>query len=262
MPKLLVVLTAALILSAAADVPDRPDLPDHRVVAGRLSDADLERLTADGVSIIDLDATEMLEIDAVRTALRAADAEMRSVALHGRHGDRVGEAWGAYLALDRGVEPGKAVAAAKSVGLADPRTEARLRAELHPDGDSWTRVDPHEMDDARRTQMKQALLARDMMFTRLFATLGAVLGQPEPDGGAVAAISVCKDEAPRIECFAVNPSNPLEVGEHSACWSCESRPLECRPVAERVAGSGRTGGLDGRHDRRSDLATNANTARF
>ncbi|HMN95023.1 MAG TPA: DUF3365 domain-containing protein [Phycisphaerales bacterium] len=84
-----------------------------------------------------------------------------------------------------------------ATGSTERRSDAgSARTPSPPEG--WEAVDPLSLSVAERALRDRATSARDAMFGRLFARLGAVLAEPPPEGGAVAAIAVCKAEAPQI----------------------------------------------------------------
>jgi len=172
-------------------------------------------------------------LDRARQLLRSVDDAGEIAALHCRTGNRIAPAWAAFRAIDQGVPIAQALMEAKALRLVDPLAEAHLREYLrrnaaprsdpdrnddldeHPkDAATWRRVTPADVDDSRRTQMREALMAREMMFSRLFATLGAVLDRPV-DGGPVAAIAICRDEAPRIA-ISVAQERSVMIGRTSA----------------------------------------------
>jgi protein tyrosine phosphatase (PTP) superfamily phosphohydrolase (DUF442 family) len=149
--------------------------------------------------------TDALLLEA-REEFRTAVQESRVLALHCRTGNRVGPGWAMHRALDMGDSLEDSIAAAKAVGLVDPLYESITRDAIRRAnatdgaGPLWTPIDaPRSLAEAE--QKSRAEDARAEMFSRLVAALGAAMSAPAADGtpaGPVAAIAVCKTEAPRI----------------------------------------------------------------
>lgn len=147
-------------------------------------------------------------LDQARARLREADLKGHPAALHCRTGNRVGPAWAAYRALDMGVPVEQAFAEARAVGLVDPLLESAardaVRRALAPKGQgssTWTSVEPSSLSTVQAAQRLRAEEARNVMFSRLFAALGQAMSKPGDDGkpvGPAGALSVCKQEAPKI----------------------------------------------------------------
>lgn len=154
-------------------------------------------------------------VDAARAALREADAKGEALALHCRTGNRVGPAWIAYRTLDRGVPLARAVAEARSMGLATPLLEARARDYVRrsmPEREAWTTLDVAALDASALAAYERAQDARDAMFGRLLEALGAAMSEPE--GSPARAIAVCRDLAPKIA-QATSREHDLLIGRTS-----------------------------------------------
>lgn len=66
-------------------------------------------------------------LDSARAAIKAADEKGETAALHCRTGNRVGPAWAAYRALDKGVPVEQAINEARAMQMIDPQLEAKAR---------------------------------------------------------------------------------------------------------------------------------------
>lgn len=147
-------------------------------------------------------------LDAVREEYRAAAAGDLVLALNCRTGGRVGPGLAAYLALDEGVPLPRALYVGRAVGLVDPLYESRTRdyirrtlAEREGRAVSWQVVSADVLTPEQQRQKTLAEQARAEMFGRLFKRLGEAMAAAGADGqpvGPAGAVSVCKDEAPKI----------------------------------------------------------------
>ncbi|MBI1302373.1 MAG: DUF3365 domain-containing protein [Phycisphaera sp.] len=193
--------------------------------------------------------TDALLLEA-REEFRAAAQDGSVLALHCRTGNRVGPGWAMHRALDKGDSIEDAIVAAKAVGLVDPLYESITRDAIRrakaADGAEplWTEIDaPRTAAEAE--QKSRAEDARAEMFSRLVAALGEAMSAPAADGtpaGPVAAISVCKTEAPRIA-QAVAREKGVMIGRTSdrlrntanaaPAWAVEL--LSPRPESARLA---------------------------
>lgn len=66
-------------------------------------------------------------LDSARAAIKAADEKGETAALHCRTGNRVGPAWAAYRALDKGVPVEQAINEARAMQMIDPQLEDKAR---------------------------------------------------------------------------------------------------------------------------------------
>ena len=158
-----------------------------------------------------------------REAFRTAERGGAVLALHCRTGNRVGPGWAMHRALDKGDSLEDAIMAAKAVGLVDPLYESitrdairRAKAEGGGAAVKWAAIDAPR-SEAEEAQKALADDARVEMFTQLVAALGEAVAAPSADGsvgGPVAAISVCKTEAPRIA-QAVSREKGVMIGRTS-----------------------------------------------
>jgi uncharacterized protein (TIGR01244 family) len=163
-------------------------------------------------------------LDQARALLREADLKGQPAALHCRTGNRVGPAWAAYRVLDQGIPFEQAFAEARAVGLVDPLLESAARdavrralAHRGQGSSSWSPIEPTSLSPTQAEQRARAEDARNTMFSRLFAALGQAMAKPGDDGqpvGPVGALSVCKQEAPKIA-QAVAREKGLLIGRTS-----------------------------------------------
>lgn len=143
-------------------------------------------------------------LDSARAAIKAADEKGDTAALHCRTGNRVGPAWAAYRAVDKGVPVEQAIAEAKATQMVDPMYESIVRGYIrrHIDGggdcSGWVPTKPEALTPAQEAQRARAVEARDAMFSRLLGALGEAMNTAGPEGGLTGAIGVCKDQAPKV----------------------------------------------------------------
>jgi len=164
-------------------------------------------------------------------ALGAARAEYvsaakagRVLAPHCRTGNRVGPGLAAYLALDAGRSVEEAIGTAKAVGMVDPLFESVTRDYIRRESAArtgteagWRVTAVGALSGGATGQMARAEDARGLMFTRLQAALGEAMAKPGLDGkpaGAVGAIGVCKEQAPKIA-QAVSREKGVMIGRTS-----------------------------------------------
>lgn len=147
-------------------------------------------------------------LEQARAEYRSAQASGASLALHCRTGNRVGPGWAYHLALDQGLSPDAAIAGARAVGMVDPLYESitrdairRALAQRSGGSAAWTPREPDALSSSQQAQKRRAEEARALMYTRLSAALTQAMTTPDADGqpaGPAGAISVCKDQAPKI----------------------------------------------------------------
>lgn len=171
-------------------------------------------------------------IDAARAAIRSADEKGDAAALHCRTGNRVGPGWAAYRALDRGVAVEQALGEAKAMQMLDPLAESRTRDYIRRHdatrevGAGWVPVAPTALSPTQQAQRERAVEAKDAMFARLLAALSDTLSKPSPEGGAAAAIGLCKELAPKIA-QAIAHEKHLMIGRTSEKLR---NPANCAPA--------------------------------
>jgi len=163
-------------------------------------------------------------LEQARAEYRAAQASGTALALHCRTGNRVGPGWAYYLALDKGVSPDAAIAGAHAVGMVDPLYESitrdairRALAQRSGASAAWTPCEPEALSPPQRAQKQRAEEARALLYTRLSAALTEAMTKPDADGqpaGPAGAITVCKDQAPRIA-QAVSRERGVMIGRTS-----------------------------------------------
>lgn len=157
-------------------------------------------------------------LDSARAAIRAADEKGDTAALHCRTGNRIGPGWASYRALDKGVPVEQAIAEARAMQMLDPLMESKTRDYIRrksATGSAWTPIAPDMLTHSQQAQRQLALDAKDAMFSRLSAALGEAMAKPAPEGGAAGAISVCKDQAPKIA-QAIAREKGVMIGRTSA----------------------------------------------
>lgn len=137
-------------------------------------------------------------LDQGRAAIVAAEKNASPALMHCRTGNRVGPVWAAYRVLDQKMPIEAAIAEAHAVGMVDPLLESMLRDYLrrrtNPTA-TWSQVSRESLSEAQAIQREHAIAAKDAMFAKLMGALGEALAKPE---GPIGAISVCKQEAPKI----------------------------------------------------------------
>lgn len=154
-------------------------------------------------------------LDAARVVLATTEAQKSAALLHCRTGNRVGPAWAAYRAIDQRAPIELAIAEAHAVGLTDPLLESTTRDYLRRrlgTGSEWSPVPRDALTKTQQAQRDKAIGAKDAMFAKLMAALTDALGRPE---GAVGAIGVCKQEAPKIA-QTVSRDSGLMIGRTSS----------------------------------------------
>ncbi len=137
-------------------------------------------------------------LDQGRAAIVAAETNASPALMHCRTGNRVGPAWAAYRVLDKKMPIEAAIAEAHTVGMVDPLLESMLRDYLRRRTNAtatWSPVSRESLSEVQVLQREHAIAAKDAMFTRLMGALSEALAKPE---GPMGAISVCKQEAPKI----------------------------------------------------------------
>ncbi|MBL8758282.1 MAG: DUF3365 domain-containing protein [Phycisphaerae bacterium] len=197
-------------------------------------------------------------LGAARAEYVSAAKEGRVLAPHCRTGNRVGPGLAAYLALDAGRSVEEAIGTAKAVGMVDPLFESVTRDYIRREsagrtgGEAgWRVMAVGSLSGGASAQMARAEEARGLMFGRLQSALGEAMAKPGPDGrpvGAVGAIGVCRDQAPKIA-QAVSREKGVMIGRTSdrlrspgntaPAWAgglLAERPTEAR-VAANADGS-------------------------
>jgi len=198
------------------------------------------------------DADELTDalLAEARNEFRAAAANRTTLALHCRTGNRVGPGWAMHRALDMGDSLEDSIRAAKAVGLVDPLYESITRDAIRRAKAAggaqprWTAIDaPRSASEAG--QKSRAEDARAEVFARLVAALGEAMSAPTADGtpaGPVAAIAVCKTEAPLIAQAVAREKGVMigrtsdrlrNAGNAAPAWAAEL--LSSRPEGARLS---------------------------